>query len=327
MSSDQIIADLTAKGLLPPEQAAAIAQHERTRPFSVHYELRTLLYLGITLLSGGLGVLLYQHLDDIGHGVIIAGLAALMLASFTYAFRHRRPFTWGQAPPAGVVPDYLLLLGCLTFLTLEGYLQAQYRLFGTRYGLALFLPAALFFVLAYRFDHRGVLSMAITALASWVGVSIAPVSALHLNDFSRVDLSTSAMLLGALLVGAGWASEHLGRKAHFAFTYLSLGGNLALLAATAALFSFSPAALPPVAAGAFILLVSGFLIWYARRAHSYLLLLMGVGYGYIVVTYLFFWLVGLFARDAWGLLTLYFPLSAAGVVWLFSNLKKILRLV
>ncbi|SHI30895.1 Predicted membrane protein [Hymenobacter daecheongensis DSM 21074] len=324
MSCEEIIADLTARELLPPAQAAAIRDYERTRPFSLHYELRTLLYLGIVLLSGGLGVLLYQHLDELSHGVIIAGLVTILLACFLYAFRHRAPFTWQLAPPAGVLPDYLLLLGCLTFLTLEGYVQAQYQVFGTRYGLALMLPAVLFFALAYLFDHRGVLSMAITALAAWVGVSIAPTSAFVRNDFSSVDLSGSAILLGLLLLGAGLASERLNRKPHFAFTYISLGSNLALLAATAALFSYQRAVLPPFAAGILILAISTFLVWYARRTHSYLFLLMGVVYGYIVVTYGFFQLLD-FSGGDWFLASLYFPLSAAGVVFLFKNIHKILR--
>ena len=70
--------------------------------------------------------------------------------------------------------DVVLLLGCLLFLALEGYLQYQYEVFGTSYGLAVIIPAVLFFFLAYRYDHQGVLSLAITALASWVGLSATP---------------------------------------------------------------------------------------------------------------------------------------------------------
>ena len=174
MEHADLLADLKARELVSPEQATAIDHYERTHPFSIYYELRTLLYLGIVLLSTGLGILLYQHLDNISHGVIVLSISLIMVACFTYAAQHRQPFTWGKAPLAGLLPDYLLLLGCLMFLVLEGYLQFTYELFGTRYGLALFLPAVLFFWLAYRFDHQGVLSMAITALASWLGVSVAP---------------------------------------------------------------------------------------------------------------------------------------------------------
>ena len=327
MHADRLLADLEARGLLPPEQAAAIAQDERVRPFSLHQELRAALYLGITLLTGGLGVLLYQHLDEIGHGVIIGSMALLMLAGFGYAVRHRQPFTWGQASAPSFVPDYALLLGCLLFLALETYLQVQYNVFGSRYGLATILPAVLFFGLAYRFDHRGVLAMGITALASWVGVSIAPVSAFTDNNFFTTRLGGVAVLLGLLLAGVGLDADLNRRKPHFAFTYISLGANLALLAATAALFDFYPQPfLPKVVMVPLILALSAALVWYARRTQSYLFLLMGLLYSYLTVSYLFFRLLESSHGEAAGLaVTLYFMLSALGIILLFVNGKKFLR--
>lgn len=326
MLSDQLLDELQAQGLVPPPQADAIRHDEHTRPFSIHYEVRALLYLGITLLAGGLGVLIYQHVDEIGHGVLIAVMALLMAACFGYAARHRAPFSWGKAPRAGFLPDYVLLLGCLLFLSLEGYVQYQYGVFGTRYGLAVFLPAVLFFWLAYVFDHRGVLSMAITALASWVGVSVAPLSAFSDNNFR--SLSGAAIGLGLTLIAVGLLSEFQNCKRHFSFTYISLGANLALLAATAALLDSDPEAWPSTfEAGILILVLSGYLVWYARRTHSYLFLLMGVVYGYIVLTYLFLQLVDASTFEATAFLVmLYFSLSALGVVLLFINIKKILGL-
>ncbi|MBC8081589.1 MAG: DUF2157 domain-containing protein [Hymenobacter sp.] len=324
----QLLDDLQAQGLVLPEQAASIRHDEHTRPFSVHYEVRTLLYLGITLLTGGLGVLIYQHSDEIGHGVLIALMTLLTAACFGYAARHRAPFTWGEAVRVGFLPDYVLLLGCLLLLSLEGYAQYQYGIFGSRYGLAVFVPAVLFFGLAYLFDHRGVLSMALTALASWVGVSVAPLSAFTTGYFG--GLSSAAVLLGLGLMSGGLLSEQQNRKRHFSFTYLSLGSNLALLAATAAVFEDYPSGwLSPVVASLLVLLMSGFLVWYARRTHSYLFLLMAAVYGYIVVTYWFFELLDSPSQrgeEEIMLVLCYFPLSAAGVVVLFINLKKILRL-
>ena len=49
---DSYLIDLQARGLLPPAQAATIAAADQARPFSLHYEIRALLYLGITLLAG-----------------------------------------------------------------------------------------------------------------------------------------------------------------------------------------------------------------------------------------------------------------------------------
>ena len=108
-SPDPYLADLRARGLLPPAQAAAIAEADAARPFSLHYELRALLYLGITLLAGGLGVLIYQNIDSIGHGVIILVIAALTAACFAYAWRrpviHMATNT-RRMIPAGDQPAY-----------------------------------------------------------------------------------------------------------------------------------------------------------------------------------------------------------------------------
>lgn len=327
MLSDQLLEELRQRDLLPAAQTEVIRQDEQARPFSLHYELRTALYLGITLLTGGLGVLLYQHLDDIGHGVIILSMSALMLLGFGYAARHRQPFTWGQTVPTSLVPDYALLLGCLLFLALETYLQVQYNLFGNRYGLATLLPAGLFFILAYRFDHRGVLAMAITALASWVGVSVAPLSAFTENGFLDSNLSGAAVGLGLLLTAVGLEAEINRHKPHFAFTYISLGANLALLAATAVLFTYYPHSFPLQELMALLILVlSGGLVWYARRSKSYLFLLMGVLYSYITVTYLLFHLLGGIRSEAEVMLILlYFTFSAVGIVMVFVHGKKFLQ--
>ena len=328
--TSRLLADLEARGLLPPAQAAAIAEDERTRPFSLHYELRTLLYLGIVLLVGGVGVLIYQHIDSIGHGVLVGAITLLMSASFAYAARHQPAFTWGEAPRTSIAADYLLLLSCLLFLVLEGYLQVQYQLFGNRYGLATVLPAGLFFGLAYRFDHRGVLSMAITALAAWVGVSAAPL-AVFTQGFPTEALSGPGLVLGLVLLVVGLASEWLRRKPHFAFTYVLLGSNMALLAAMVRLFDNSGTAWPVLLRALLVaLLVLGIcaaLFWYARRTQSYVFLLLAVSYGYVAFTGVLVIMaqgVG-FPEIFFSLAMLYFPLSLIGLVWLLVNSKKILH--
>ncbi|MVN77976.1 DUF2157 domain-containing protein [Hymenobacter sp. HMF4947] len=328
----RLLAELVAQGLLPPAQAAAIGEDERTRPFSLHYELRALLYLGITLLVGGVGVLVYQHIDSIGHSVIIGAITVAMGVSFAYAARHRPAFTWGEAPRTSIAADYLLLLSCLLFLVLEGYLQVQYGVFGNRYGLVTVLPAGLFFYLAYRFDHRGVLSMAITALAAWVGVSVAPL-ALFTTGFPTRELSGAGLGLGLVLLAAGLVSERLRRKPHFGYTYMLLGSNVALLAAMVRLFDGGSGTEPSALGRALLvaLLVLGVctvLVWYARRTQSYVFLLLAVGYGYVAFTsalVILGELVGV-SSAFFELAVLYFPLSLIGLAWLLINIKKVLRL-
>ncbi|UYZ59699.1 DUF2157 domain-containing protein [Hymenobacter latericus] len=327
-----ILASLQQRQIIAPEHARALAEHERTRPFSLYFELRALLSLGVTLLSTGLGIYLYQNLDSISHAVIVAGIALVSAAGFGYAYWRRQPFTWAEAPRASVFADYALLLGCLTFLTLEGYLQAQYGVFGARYGWLPLLPALLFFGCAYRFDHRGVLAMGITALAAWVGLAAAPADVFRQNDFSAPYLDVVAVLLGLALVAAGVASERYQRKPHFAYTYVLMGSNLALLAALTSLFrsSYETAHLPAALGVVLLLAFSAGLWWYGRRSHSYLFVLLAALYGYVAVTYVFIELItaidsSLISALAFYCAMLYFPASAAGVIWLLKNIKKIVR--
>jgi len=322
------LANLQARGLLTAPQAAAIAAAEAAHPFSLHYELRTFLYLGITLLAGGLGVLIYQNIDSIGHSVVVTAITAIMLTCFAYAARHRAPFSWGPSPKTSIGADYLLLLGCLLFVVLEGYLQYQYNFFGSRYGVATALPALVFIPLAYWFDHRGVLAMGLTALASWLGVTASPMSVLANNDFWNDNIRTAALGLGIALMAVGLFSEYRSRKAHFAFTYLLLGCNLALipLAIIQVKAAFDEDLLLVLFAGCMTLVLCASLLWYARRAYSYWFLVLAAGYAYVAACTILSQALMALPRGLRELAWMaFFPLSAAAAVLFFVNIKKIMR--
>jgi Predicted membrane protein (DUF2157) len=311
---------LNEKNIISAEQVTQIKNADANQPFSIHWELRLLLYLGIMFLSSGLGLLIYENIDTIGHNILIGLIALVCLACFYFAFRHRRTFTWGEAEETTNLDDFALLGGCLTFLTLEGYLQYQYNFFGTRYGLAAFLPAVLFFFCAYYFDHRGVLSMAITALASWIGISITPLRLLKNNDFNSQDMVVTAILLGAVLIVVGWISIQKELKKHFSFTYFVFGGNLTFIAALSGLFAFDL----KLIYGLIVAILSYLSIYYARRKHSYLFLLMGVIYAYIAFTYAAFKII---PDDIDPVLYMfYFMLSGAGVVLFLIKIREIVGL-
>ena len=323
MQIQNLLQNLQQKGIISLEQSTVISEYEKTKPFSLHYELRTLLYLGITLLTGGLGVLIYQNLDTIGHGVIVGLIAIITLACFGFAFLKREPFTWLEVKSPHHFSDFVLLLGCTSFLILEGYLQFQYDLFGLKYGLVTFIPAILFFFCAYFFDHRGVLSMAITAFASWVGVNIAPFTILEKNDFLAPNFLFTAIILGLILSGLGLISEYKNLKKHFSFTYLLLGSNLTLIAALTGMFSQTNWFIYALIS---IVLCVG-LFFYARKTQSYIFLLMGTIYGYIALTYLLFKFAG-FVDDGFMYMfaMYYYLLSGVGVIVFLMKIKKILRI-
>ncbi|WP_064196823.1 MULTISPECIES: DUF2157 domain-containing protein [Emticicia] len=310
---------LTEKVIISTEKASEIRNHDSMQPFSIYWELRLLLYLGVMFLSSGLGILIYENINTIGHNILIGFIAILSAGCYFYAFKHRKSFTWQENQETNNLDDFALIGGCLTFLTLEGYLQYQYTLFGTSYGIAAFLPAILFLLCAYIFDHRGVLSMGITAFASWVGISITPLRLLKNNDFNSENIIITALFLGFFLIMIGWGSIMKSLKKHFSYTYFLFGGNLAFIAALAGLFTFDYKFIY----GLIVALLSFLSIKYARTIHSYLFLLMGVIYGYIAFTYTTFELL---PNEIGPYLYMsYFMLSGMGVVFFLIKIKRIVR--
>lgn len=313
-----ILNNLLGKELITAEDAEKITRFEATRPFSLHWELKTLLYLGVLLINAGLGYLIYENIDTIGHAVLIALIGAVSAGCFWYVIRRRQPFSRGEVQSPTPYFDYILLLGCLTFLLMEGYLQYQYGIFGTRYGLATFIPMALFFFVAYRFDHRGVLSLGITALASWLGVTVTPRDLLSQNDFNSQTIVQTGVFLGVLLTAVPFLSERWGFKKHFSLTYLNFGVHMLMVACLAGMMALEqPAFYFPLLCGAVV-----FFTWYAISRASFYFLTVAVLYGYIGVT----WMIFLNVSGADFVFYLfYFVLSCAGIIVFLTNHKRIFK--
>lgn len=318
MSSNDILDQLRTKQIISDQHSETISDFLDSRPFSLYHELRSILYLGILLFTSGVGVIVYDNIDSIGHQIIISILAILCILLLGHSVKHRSPFSWLKTIPQSKLADYSLLLGCSLFLILEGYVQYQYELFGTRYGLAVAIPTLLFFFLAYRFDHIGVLSMALTGLASWLGLTISPTSVIRENDFTSESLLITAIVLGLALAVAGKVSEIKQLKSHFSFTYLLFGANLASAAALAGLFNHT------VWFVYFIISIalSLYLIQTARKEQSAVFLVMGVIYGYVAISYALFYLT---PDIMVGLLGIFYMLaSSAGTLIFLLNFRKIL---
>jgi hypothetical protein len=320
MNTEKLLYELEQKRLIDPDQRQRVADFERQKPVSLFVYLRTLLYVSLSAFMAGAGVLIYQHIDTLGHTVLMALLALLTTVCFGYVFKKAEPFSPEKVVHTAPFVEVVLLLGCLLFLALEGYAQYQYALFGSRYGLAVFLPALLFLFLAYRFDHQGVLSLGLTALASWVGLTATPNQLLDKNDFSDPAVIQTAIIFGLVVVGISWLLEKRGLKKHFTYTYLLAVGTLYLVACLGGMFTLD-------AWQAVFGLLLGIGCWHffqnAREESSLLFLLISVVFGYIGFTYLLF--NNLPVEIGVFLGSLYFMLSAGGVIWFFLNFKKLLR--
>lgn len=315
MRLNNIFRLLLEQAIISPPQYELLEKHEKSQPISIHWEARVFLLAGISMLSSGLGILIYKNIDTIGHQAIIALIALATAACGWYAFQKRFPFTLGAVEKPHTIADNILLLGCSLFLILEGYLQYQYQIFGERYGIATLIPAALFFFVAYRFDHIGVLTMALTAFVSWAGISTTPINVLKDGIFDHErTLVLTGILVGSLFILVGQLLNFRLIKTHFTFSYVNFGLNLVCIAAIYGALQQDERVWFSLICLAF----SAFALWYARREHSHFMLLASAIYGYISFTILI-------SKIDFGLFWLYYGIfSCLGVVGFLMNYKKIL---
>ncbi|MDB5202199.1 MAG: hypothetical protein JWQ27_1608 [Ferruginibacter sp.] len=285
--------------------------------FSIHRELKMLLYLGIVLLTTGLGILVYKNIDSIGHTAILLLLAIISSACLYYCFRNSP----GYAPKrinSSASFGYILLLGCLSMLIFVAYLQFQFHIFGEHYGLATFFPMLFLMASAYYFDHIGVLSLGISNFAAWAGISITPLHLLE-NDFATTRIIYTGIALGLLLILAGESSQRKNVKAHFAFTYINFGFHLLLVSLLAALFTLSWNLLW------FCLTATACFYFYrkAQMERSFYFLLLSVIYGYIALSYVVLNNLVFMSADVMmiGLLYLIFSGIGTAVVLIRANKK------
>jgi hypothetical protein len=310
----QTLALLAGKAIMPPEQYELLKKEEQTRPIYIHWEINLFLLAGISLLSSGLGVLIYKNIDTIGHQAIIGVVVLAIAICIWFVLKQKQPFLIHSMQKSQPLADNILLLGCSLFLILEGYLQYQYQIFGTRYGLATLIPAVLFFFCAYRFDHIGVLTMAMTAFVSWLGLTVTPLSIFQENQYQPILIHTG-IVVGVFLVVVGLFLNQRNIKPHFTFSYLSFGYNLACIAAIYGSFEINEMLYGLLC---FVFCYLGIL--YARRTQSYFFLLAGTIYGYIASTALLSQLD--FAPVLW---LLYSIVTCFGIILFFLNFKKLLK--
>ena len=323
----EIVKQLTSANLLSPIQEQRIADHHKNKLFSLHWELRTILFVGISLFTSGIGILVYNNIDTIGHQTII-GLIALMCGGcFLYCFKHGLPYSNNRVERPSPFFDYVLLLGCLLFVTLETYLQFQYTVFGDLYNLASLLPAAHFIFLAYKFDNKGILSMAITAVASTIGLTVTPLDLIDGNDFSSDSLIYTSIVFAILMCICARLLYNKDIKKHFTFTYYNFATNIAFVATLAGLFDTDYRLVFFI-----LLLLFAFAGYrYAKLEKSPYFLLISIIYAYIGLSYFSFYILDQISYSFWDnggffLVMLYFGGTCFGIIQLFRKYRKILNI-
>ena len=318
--SEQLYKD----GIINYEQLKNINDFEINKPMSIHWELRTILYLGILLFTSGIGIFIYQNIDTIGHQAILGLILISIIVCFYYAYKHKLPYSNEQVKYDSPFFDYCVILGCLLFGVFIGYIQYQYSIFGLHYGIATLLTTVVFFVCAYYFDNRGVLSLGISGLAAWTGLTVTPTQLLEANDFSNSYIILTAILLGLVIAAFAHLSEVKNIKKHFVFSYHNFAINMLCIGTLSALFEFSYKIVS-------LMCLVGICLYYIKYAiskQSFLFLLLSVIYAYIGLTYLIFKMMldSQINEGIIGLTFLYVIASCAGIVFFFLYYKRILKL-
>ena len=320
--NQKVFEQLHQQGIISDESFANTKIKQAHPLLSVHWEIKTLLYLGVLVLSAGLGILVYKNIDTIGHQAILLFIALVCGGCFFYCVKNKKAFSISRVAAPNSWFDYVLLLACTTFIIFIGYLQFQYQLFGNRYGLASFFPMLVLFFSAYYFDHLGVLSMAIVNLAGWLGITVTPISMLTANDFNNSRVIFTGLALGVLLMLLAWATINRNIKQHFELTYANFGSHILLISCLAAMFHFDQVYL------LWFLLLVALIVYFYNKAMadtSFYFILITTLYAYIGITYVMFQLldkIGGLNEAMVYMWFLYFIISAIGLVLFLMRTNK-----
>jgi len=220
------------KGVITNEQFALLDALSRREPFSVFIELNILLYAGVIAFVGGLAWTAETYSRQLGDVLVIAVLSAILAACLWYCFSRARPWSAAETPSPNLLFDYVLYLGALTWSVELSYLESRFHLLSGQWDTNLLATAGLFFILAYRFDNRFVLSLALAALAGWFGLKTS-----HWPGANEGSYRTIAILYSVVTGLAGIALKRFAIKAHFFLTWLNLAANVFLVAVLSGVFN------------------------------------------------------------------------------------------
>ncbi len=219
------------QGAISPEQHSYLEGLCRGEPVSLFLELNILLYAGVLAFVAGLGWTVSTWSQQLGDVLVLAILSAILAACFWYCFSRAPARSPAETAAPTAVFDYVLYLGSLVWCIELAYLENRFHVLSGQWDLYLLATAILFFFLAYRFDNRFVLSLALSSLAGWFGLTISRWPS-HQDAAYR-----QCALLYCLLVGLGGALlRRLGLKPHFFGTYLHIVTNVLFWALLSGVF-------------------------------------------------------------------------------------------
>jgi Predicted membrane protein (DUF2157) len=220
------------RGTISSEQHTFLAGLSRGEPFSLFLELNILLYAGILAFVAGLGWTVSTWSQQLGDVLVLIILTAMLAGCLWYCFSRAPPWSPGETPSPTLVLDYVLYLGSLIWSAELAYIENRFHLLSGQWDFYLLATAGLFFFLAYRFDNRFVLSLALSSLAGWFGLAVSRWPSNQDEQYRQY-----AIVYSLMVSGAGIALQSLRLKPHFFGTYLNVAANVLFWALLSGVFN------------------------------------------------------------------------------------------
>ena len=186
------------------------------------------------------------------------------------------------------------------------YIEMKFHLLGDFWNNYLLVSAALFLFLAYRFDNRLVLSLALSTIAAWFGFTLSGYRFAFEQYYREYAIAYSfiVLLLGGLLY-------RMEIKKHFFDIYLNFAVHFLGIALISGIVQYKMFSL--YFGG--LLLACAVLVVYSLRCRKFLYMLYAVIYGYIGISIV---LVDQIIHQT-VLVLLYFILTSLAVIGLIFS--------
>jgi hypothetical protein len=311
MNVTSLLKEMHRAGELSSGQLDVLTELHLKKRYSIHRELRAAIYVGVLLITAGVGLTIRQYFEQLGDIAVIGSLSVGALAAFLYCFLKGKPYSNGEVESPNILFDYVLLLGCTLWAADVGYIETRFHVLGDSWHNYLLVSAVLFFFLAYRFDNRLVLSMALSTLAAWFGFQLSA-RFLSFHNYYR----ESAIAYGLVTFAVGGALHRLAVKKHFFDIYLHFTVNFLLVALLSgvAQYRFSSWHLPAMAAAITAVAV------YSLRTQRFLYMLYAILYGYACLSVVALeFMHGTAAMYLYGIVS---SLTVIGLIFMLSRRFK-----
>ncbi|WP_041855946.1 DUF2157 domain-containing protein [Candidatus Korobacter versatilis] len=219
------------QGAISPEQHKYLSGLAQGDPFSLFLELNVLLYAGVLAFVGGLGWTVTTWSRQLGDVLVLTVLTGLLAAAFWYCFSRASAWSPQETPSPNAIFDYVLYLGALVWGIELAYIEQRLHLLSGQWDDYLLATAILFLFLAYRFDNRFVLSLALSSLAGYFGLTISRWPE-HQDATYRQYALIYCVVVGVVAV----LLQRRGLKPHFLGTYMNIVANVLFWALLSGVF-------------------------------------------------------------------------------------------